>query len=213
MKEILLNHMEGSLQKSNNLQSKINQDILNLDGMSSAKVRHLLNNLCNSSEFQVNYLEIGTYLGSTISSAIFSNKNLFAIANDNFSEFDGSRARKEVRANIEKFKPNDNIFFVEKPFQELNSNDLQNKKFNIYFFDGNHSYQSQYEALTRMKSSLDKYFILLVDDWEDSTGGPKHGTYDGLRNSNMEIIKQIELPVGTVDGYWGGQLLALIKNN
>lgn len=214
--EQLQNLLNVAFTKAEDYNSLIDKEILDLPGMSSPKVRHLLNNLVRADDFQVNYLEIGTYFGSTFSSAIYKNENIFAIGVDNFGEFEGNTARTKVKQNLEKFRPNDNCFFVEKSFQNLTSDDLHNQLFNVYFYDGHHGYQSQYEALTKIKPFLQENFILLVDDWFDGEKGPINGTYNGLKDAGMSIIYSKILPEGNgveVDGYWGGQFLGLIQQN
>src|SRR5688500_9581314 len=64
------------------LQSKIPAEyITKLTGLSSPKVWHLLNNLCAQSD---SYLEIGTYMGSSLMAALYNNKHVVATAVDNF---------------------------------------------------------------------------------------------------------------------------------
>lgn len=60
--------------------------ILALNGPSSCKIRHLLNNLC--SEPSTNYLEFGTWRGHTFISAIYGNEQHVktAIAVDEFKD-------------------------------------------------------------------------------------------------------------------------------
>jgi hypothetical protein len=67
--------------------SKLDKSIFFLNGMSSPKVRHFLNNLCELPDTQ--YLEIGSWRGSTIISALYDNHTTVseAICIDNFSEF------------------------------------------------------------------------------------------------------------------------------
>ena len=49
-------------------ESKITQEVLDVVGMSSPKVRHFLNNICNRPGTR--YLEIGSHFGSTLISAV-----------------------------------------------------------------------------------------------------------------------------------------------
>jgi len=42
-----IKNIEQSLEKTNKLESKINDEILNIQGMSGIKTRHFYNNLCS----------------------------------------------------------------------------------------------------------------------------------------------------------------------
>src|SRR3990170_4857741 len=77
--------IETCIDNANNLKSKIDQSILDIEGQSSPKVRHLLNNLCSFKNCK--YLEIGSLLGSTFCSACYKNNLTRAVSIDNFSEF------------------------------------------------------------------------------------------------------------------------------
>ncbi len=74
--------------------SSLTQQILNIDGMSSPKVRHFLNNLCSLPG--TSYLEIG-WKGSTWISALYGNKATIQQADDwNFGSVPiGTRAAFE----------------------------------------------------------------------------------------------------------------------
>src|SRR2546426_12350592 len=64
--------------------SKLTSEILGLAGFSSPRMRHFLNNVCSFPS--VNYLEIGTWKGSTLLSASYLNSGQFT-GIDNFSQF------------------------------------------------------------------------------------------------------------------------------
>jgi hypothetical protein len=64
--------------------SKINEDIKQIDGMSGIKTRHFYNNLLSLDDSR--YLEIGTWKGSSVCSAMFGNTQK-VLCIDNWSEF------------------------------------------------------------------------------------------------------------------------------
>jgi hypothetical protein len=69
------NLIDNSFLKAENLQSKITQDIINLVGMTGIKTRHFYNNLLNTDDAR--YLEVGTWKGSSVCSAMYGNKATF----------------------------------------------------------------------------------------------------------------------------------------
>ena len=84
----LIDHVKKSLEKTDKLQSKLTDEILNIPGMSGKKTRHFYNNLLNSENAR--YLEIGTWKGSSVCSAMCNNKAT-VVCIDNWSEFGGPK--------------------------------------------------------------------------------------------------------------------------
>ena len=91
--------IETSFKNAENNISKITNDIINMDGMSRTNTRHFYNNLLNSDDAR--YLEIGTWKGSSVCSAMCNNQAK-VICIDNWSEFGGPKS--EFLVNFEKFK-------------------------------------------------------------------------------------------------------------
>jgi len=61
-------------------------NILQMSGMSGSKTRHFYNNLCSFPD--ITYLEIGTWKGSTVCSAICNNIST-VVCIDNFNKYKG----------------------------------------------------------------------------------------------------------------------------
>ena len=67
--QALIAHVCMSIERAEKHLSRLYEDVLQIDGMSSAKVRHFLNNLC--SKPNTHYLEIGVWKGSTFLASLF----------------------------------------------------------------------------------------------------------------------------------------------
>jgi hypothetical protein len=152
--EFYKNLVEKSFENAENGVSKINDDIINLDGMTGTKTRHFYNNLLNFEDAR--YLEIGTWKGSSVCSAMYGN-NAKVTCIDNWSEFGGPK--KEFIKNFNKFKKNNNAVFIEQDCYKVDTSKLA--KYNIYMFDGNHTYDSHYKALNHYIHNLDDVFIFI----------------------------------------------------
>ncbi len=204
----LIDHVEFSYDNSKKNISKLNNDILNIEGMSGKKTRHLYNNICNLDNS--NYLEIGTYKGSSFISAIYNN-NVNSLAIDNWSEFDSS---KDIFINnVKNYCPNNNFNFIEKNCFDIVESDIKNYFFDsvdIYLYDGNHDYESHKMAITHFFPFLSKYSIILIDDWRNDGNWSRvqKGTYDGLSQVKLKIHKFIEhisfQEVTGSDEFWNG---------
>ncbi|MEX0595294.1 MAG: hypothetical protein WD512_02260, partial [Candidatus Paceibacterota bacterium] len=208
----LVSHVQNSIVKADNGISKLSSEVLNIHGMSSAKVRHLLNNLCNKENTR--YFEVRVWKGSTWISALYGNRDNIddAVAIDNWSRFGGPR--EEFFENCKKFLPN----YAYRVYSENSfSIDLKSSfilPMNVYFYDGDHSALSQEMALTYFDDILDDVFILIVDDWNREE--VKRGTIQGIQKLNYQVAYQIELPGLKINddvNWWNGLYVAVIFKN
>jgi hypothetical protein len=205
--DFLIDHVEKSFLSSEKENSKLTSEILNIEGMSGKKTRHLYNNICNLDG--ANYLEVGTWKGSSFVSAIYGN-NIKSVAIDNWSEFDGPK--EEFLGNVNKYCPDSDYSFVEKDSFAINQEDinLNYDSADIYLYDGCHKYESHKSAITHFSKFLSRYSIIIVDDWrsDDLWERVQRGTYDGLNESGLIIHKKIEIitkqELTGPDEYWNG---------
>ena len=180
----LIEHVKNSLKNTNNYTSKITDEILRMDGMSGIKTRHFYNNICSMNDAR--YLEIGTWKGSSICSAMCSNK-ITCLAIDNWSEFGGPKT--EFLKNFNKYKGRNNATFIEKNCWDIDVTTLG--RFNIYMYDGNHEETSHFQALNHYLPCLDDKFIYLIDDWNWKY--VRNGTLNSIKDNNVKILYQKEI--------------------
>ena len=129
--------------------SKITHREIELFGLSSSRLKHLLNNLC--SKDGTSYLELGVYRGSTILSAAYGNKGTFTGV-DNF-KYDPREPKRfaaegkywtnvesQLEANLVRYRSNpnsnvdvDNVKVIRESFQKVQFDDKD--RFNVCFFD------------------------------------------------------------------------------
>lgn len=188
--------IERALQNAENNISKITDDIINMSGMSGKKTRHFYNNLLNTEDAR--YLEIGTWKGSSVCSAMCGNKAT-VICIDNWSEFGGPKS--EFLENFEKFKGENYATFIENDCFTVDISTFP--KFNIYMYDGNHTTESHYMALNHYFNCLDDTFIFIVDDWNWKC--VRDGTIDSIQKLNLKILYETDIRTTTDDTHpiWG----------
>jgi len=182
--EELIQHVENAFKNAENGISKITNDILNIEGATGKKTRHFYNNLLNRKDSR--YLEIGTWKGSSVCSAMFQNKAKI-ICMDNWSEFGGPK--NEFLVNFNKYKGDNDVTFIEQDCYTVNV--LSLPKFNIYMYDGNHTKDSHYKALVHYYSCLDDIFIFIVDDW--NWQDVRNGTFESFKTLNLTILYEKEI--------------------
>ena len=182
--EIYKTLIDTAFQNAENNISKITSDIISMEGMTGTKTRHFYNNLLNTKDAR--YLEIGTWKGSSVCSAMCNNKaNVICI--DNWSEFGGPK--NEFLVNFEKFKGENKASFIENDCYKVNVSVLP--KFNIYMYDGNHTNESHYKALLHYYNCLDDIFIFIVDDW--NWQDVRDGTINSIQKLNLKVLYEKEV--------------------
>ena len=218
---VLIKIIETSYNDANNNISHINEDILKIKGMSGIKTKHLLNNLCYhlNKIKTIKYLEVGTHVGSTLIPALYKNLNMKTYSVDNFSEFAFENIMNEFNNNLNTHLTSGELLhlkIINKDCFTLSNNDLNidDGLIDCYMYDGEHSYEGQKKAITYFKDYLAEHFILYVDDW--SWDQVKNGTYDGLKESNIEILYKLEDNTSCEDkdfreGFWNGIGLFICK--
>lgn len=182
--EKYINLIKIAFSNAENNISKISNDIINMDGMTGTKTRHFYNNLLNTDDAR--YLEIGTWKGSSVCSAMYGNKAKITCI-DNWSEFGGPK--NEFLENFTKYKGDNIAYFIESDCYKLDVSLFP--KYNIYMYDGNHSNESHYKALLHYYNCLDDIFIFIVDDWnwEDV----RNGTINSINKLNLKILFEKEI--------------------
>jgi hypothetical protein len=198
--DFLINHVKNSISNAFLNTSNLSNNILNMEGMSGNKTRHLYNNICNLSDST--YLEVGTWKGSSFISAMYKNYGIYGYCVDNWCEFGGPK--DEFYNNIKTFLTNKDIKIIDKDCWAITSDDVH-KKINIFMYDGAHDYESQKKAITYYHQFFSRFVIIMIDDWTCDWVDVKRGTMDGIKEMNMIIHYSSEIPlINTTSHHQGG---------
>lgn len=205
-----IDHINRSISNSLNGISKLSEEVLAIPGMSSAKVKHFLNNLLEIDN--VKYLEIGVWLGSTFVSAMYKNKPIQSFAIDNFCEKEGFSSCKELfHCFCKGFLDPSTYEFIEEDSFKI---DLSKIKLpvNIYFYDGGHSVESQEKALTYYDKILADTFIYIADDYNFQE--VRDGTKIGIEKMNYNIDFETVLTANhnqDYENWWNGLYVSVLS--
>ena len=218
-----IKHIEESLKFGNLEVSKLTQDVIDIKGLTSKKVRCFLNNICNKENTV--YLEIGSYRGATFCSALYGN-DVDAIAIDNWSvekimpaitplwtslgESAVETKPKDVFVqNLKKFKGTNNVQVLDENYLNFNKKSLLYEP-NVIFYDGQHTFADQYQVLADFKDYLADEFVLIVDDWN----WEKRGILKGIKdlNLNVKYKKEIFTKGEDPDDFWNGLGVFLLSS-
>jgi hypothetical protein len=179
--------------------------ILRLVGMSGGKTRHTLNNLMSYPN--INYVEVGSHIGSTFCSSIYNNPHIASATSvDNWSQFDdysstnvngGTRDffRANVKGTINSFSAVEpamaRYFLHDADFREFDFVAMCKNPIDMYFFDGPHTRQDQKDGIVCAADAIADIAIIMVDDW--NWGGPRQGTFAALEEIGFHIHYQLEI--------------------
>ena len=204
----LVEHVKRSVVDAVWDRSKLPKGVLDIEGMSSNKIRHLLNNIMDMPD--VNYLEIGVWKGSTFVSSLYGNDVKSAYAIDDWSQFNGKKSKKVFESNCEAFNIVNYELFNENSFK-LDLSKIKTK-INVYFYDGDHFEEWSYAAIKYYYEVLADQFILIVDDYDWPM--VRKGIERGISDCNLNILYENHLQsnfCGDKDTWWNGLYIALIN--
>jgi hypothetical protein len=198
----LLEHVDLSIARADQHRSKLDRMAFQAKGFTSPKIRHLLNNL--GSLDGLDYLEVGVHRGATFVATNYRNQLESATAIDNWSEFDDDgTVKRDFLRHCGTLLPPGSFTFIEQDCFAVTPQEIRTPV-NFYFYDGEHSHESQRRALTHFYPMLDDVFLFLCDDytWESA----RTGTTQAIDELGLEVLYQREL----VEGWWNGLLVSVL---
>lgn len=218
----LIKHIDDSIEWGTLEVSKLTQDILDIQGITSNKVRCFLNNICNIDG--ATYLEVGVFRGATFCSAMYGN-DIYSIGIDNFmspnltpqnvSQKIGNYYKHNIDIlpqedfinNVKRFGNVNKTSVYKTDYQTFDFKTLSNV--DIIFYDGETKYHDQYVALNNMLPIFSKETILIMDDWNWNKGAFDKFTED----NNLFISHHREIFTSGEDSsdFWNGLGIFLIE--
>lgn len=221
--KLVLNVMAG-LDDALGNRSKLDSSMTSLEnlcGFSGESFRHFMNNMGSSRG--LNYLEVGSYCGSTLFSLLYGNLDAVtkAYAIDNWSQFNEIGNPKEAF-----FKNKENFFPKGIPQLEVFEHDCFNfdlsnikEKINFYFYDGPHDEEDHYNAYMYYDPVLADEFVTVIDDW--NSGAVKRGTIRAFNDLEYEIVSSFNIDTSDIPdwsenpdkNWWRGALIAVVKKS
>lgn len=181
-----------------------------INGMSSIKKLKLLNLAYSFLETDECYVEIGTFFGKSLISAMIKNRLRKTYACDNFSEFNDFSSESTFASNLEKYNLQDKVVFFNLDFRRVLNHQNIKMPIGLYFYDGAHDYESHYLAVKLAEHLLANEALIIIDDWRfgsDSQSYAKSGTLKAIEESKHVYNLLYELPArhnGDHAMWWNG---------
>jgi hypothetical protein len=141
-------------------------------GMATENTGFLLNYAVSLMEEGECYLEVGTWKGRTLSYAMEGNADKEFFAVDNFSQFtkrprwyrpfSEPEPRRSLNRVLRNASRTHRVSFLEGDFRTILPE--FSKTVGVYFYDGGHSFQDQYEGLELGLAHMAPDSLIVVDD-------------------------------------------------
>lgn len=166
------------------------QGIYAIEGMSGARYRWFINALIHRLENPA-YLEIGSWMGSTLCAATHGNAAT-ALAIDDWSQFGGPK--DAFLANVARFgSERAAISFLEGDFRRVDYAELARhlRPFGVFLFDGPHAEQDQYDGLIKPLPALAQEFVFICDDWNWQP--VRSGTHRAILDAGLTLVYSAEI--------------------
>ena len=185
-----------------------------IGGLTSDKVKHLVNNICRNTP-DPSYLEVGVFQGAIFTSALERN-NIIACAVDNWSNTQNVPADDKVKIDVERGKDKQiflenirshvqdkRVQIIDEDLFKVKPRDIKTKA-NIVFYDCDHTPQAHYQFLGHYRDAIDDTFILIMDDW--NWPHVKAMTERSINDNGMKVLFKEEIMTKgeDKDDYWNG---------
>lgn len=183
--------------------------LVDIEGLSSARVCRFLNDLVRGMDATESYLEVGTWKGKTLLSAAYENQGKVCIACDKFRVLGrftglGCLAKQALYRNIERYEAQSaEIIFHHTTSARLFRERRVTGPIGVYFYDGDHSFAGTYHGISAAIPCLSQRSVVLVDDWNDPV--IRGASREALRSNQVSLLWERELSGDhTAAGWWNG---------
>jgi len=173
-----------------------------LDGMATENKLMLFNFAASLLGPHEVYLEVGSWKGLSILGAMSGNEDKRFYAIDDFSEFQGPK--REFQTNIQRYGFSERLNFIEGDcFEVFRSAFLGLQKIGVYFYDGNHSYCSQFYAIKAIEPLLADNALLIIDDCSFPQVSAANSLFYRL-HSNFSLLFDLASEFNGEPKWWNG---------
>ena len=176
-------------------------DVLSsLHCMSKPRVYAVLNACVSAMDPGELYVEVGTYQGGSLISALRDN-DARAIGVDSFGEFQATNNQDITLRNLETFGVLPRVTLYNMGFQEYFAHCPADLKIQVYYYDGAHDYETQLAGMEAGWKYLVPGSIILVDDLTYIEVTRAVNQFISNHIGNLKI-KFVMLPEQNVDEIW-----------
>jgi predicted O-methyltransferase YrrM len=175
--------------------------------MSRPRVYAVLNACVSAMDPGELYVEVGTYQGGSLISALRGNET-HAVGVDSFGEFQTTNSLERTTKNFETFGVLDRVSLHNMGFQEYFAHCPADLHIQVYYYDGAHDYETQLAGMEAGWSHLRTGSIILVDDFLYPEVNRAINQFIANHVNEIKILVAID-SMNDVDAVWWNGVIAL----
>jgi hypothetical protein len=168
--------------------------------MSTPRIYSILNAIVSCMDEDELYVEVGTYQGGSLISALMDN-NARAIGVDNFAEFKQTNSYERTLGNLQAFNVSDRAVLRDLSYQEFFKSVPADFKMQVYYYDGEHNFEGQLAGMEAGWQYLSAGSIMLVDDYLYPEVSHALNAFISNHKNNLRLMF-VTLPFNPVDMVW-----------
>ena len=184
------------------------QEVLNkislIDTMSKISIGFIVNQICKNLKSEDVYLNIGVWRGFTMFAGMINTEcDIYGVDNFSFNYNEGNnslnniveekKAREYFFDNLKKFKDKKKHFFYDMDYKKFFTLwEKRKKAIDFYYYDGEHSYDNQYQNLIIANNFFRRGTIILVDDYNEDNVEKATLDFVSKFDSDFKILKEIK---------------------
>ena len=184
------------------------QEVLNkislIDTMSKISIGFIVNQICKNLKSEDVYLNIGVWRGFTMFAGMINTEcEVYGVDNFSFNYNEGNnslnniveekKARKYFFDHLKKFQDEKKHFFFDMDYKKFFTLWEKRKKvIDFYYYDGEHSYENQYQNLIIANNFFKRGTIILVDDYNEDNVEKATLDFVAKFDSDFKILKEIK---------------------
>lgn len=166
-------------------------------GMMSPKGQRMLGLAYASLPVGEGYLEIGSFAGKSLISALLGQPSRKSYACDDFSEWSDINSYDSFHQNLTRYRLAERVNFHRGDFKAYLADPPFEVPIGQYFYDGPHDEEHQYLAIKLAEPYLANEVLVIVDDWRHAPDSPSFaeaGTKRAIAESAQQWEMLLELP-------------------
>ena len=184
------------------------QEVLNkislIDTMSKISIGFIVNQICKNLKSEDVYLNIGVWRGFTMFAGMINTEcDIYGVDNFSFNYNEGNnslnniveekKAREYFFDNLKKFQDKKKHFFYDMDYKKFFTLlEKRKKAIDFYYYDGEHSYDNQYQNLIIANNFFKRGTIILVDDYNEDNVEKATLDFVSKFDSDFKILKEIK---------------------
>jgi len=175
-----------------------------IDTMSKISIGFIINQICKNLDNKGVYLNIGVWRGFSMLAGMLNTKcEVYGVDNFSFNYEEGdsllnntteeSNTRKYFYKHFNMYQDRDKHFFFDIDYKNFfNLWEKKKKMIDFYYYDGEHSYENQYDNLLIANNFFKKGTIILVDDYNEVNVEKATLDFVSKYDSDFKILKGIK---------------------